>query len=75
MPQMSSTYAPFCAAQDLIYAMQNPTPEIPLFKLVNGHKKTLRNLAEMFRKANPPEVTLRVPVRGSFKDKLQQVNQ
>ena len=44
MPQMSSMYATFHAAHDLIYALHNPAPGIPLIKIGNGQKETLRNL-------------------------------
>ena len=53
MPQMSSMDATFHAAQELIYALQNPEPTIPLLKLGNLHKEALRTLAEIFIKANP----------------------
>ena len=75
MPQMSYVDATFHATQDLIYALQNPTPVIPLVKLGNGKKEALRTLAEIFRKANPPAVPLRVPVRELGQNKLQEVNQ
>ena len=45
MPQMSSMDATYHAAQDLIYVLQNPAPEIPLVKLENGHKESLKTLA------------------------------
>ena len=54
MPQMSSMNATYHTAQDLIYAIQNPAPVIPLVKLRNGHKEALNTLAEIFRKPNPP---------------------
>ena len=38
MPQMSSMDSNYHAAQDLIYALQNPSPTIPLVKLRHGHK-------------------------------------
>ena len=63
MPQMSYVDATFHATQDLIYALQNPTPVIPPVKIGNGNKEALRTQAEIFRKANPPAVPLRVPVR------------
>ena len=44
MPQMSSMDATYHAAQDLIYALQNPTPASSLVKLVNGHKEELWTL-------------------------------
>ena len=45
MPQMSSTDATIHYAQDLIYALQNLAPEIPIVKLVNAHKEAFRYLA------------------------------
>ena len=75
MPKISSIDATFYAAQDLIYALHNPAPESPLFKLVNGNKEALRTPAEIFRKANPPAAALRVPAREVFQEKLQEVNQ
>ena len=75
MPQMSSTYATFHAKRYSINALQNPSPEIPLVKLGNGHTETLRTPAEIFKKANPPAVPPRVPVRGAYQEKLQQVIQ
>ena len=53
VPHMSSTDATFHTSQDLICAIHNPSPSSPLVKLVNGNKEALRNLAEIFRKANP----------------------
>ena len=61
---MSSKDATFHAAHDLIYALHNPAPAIPLVKLVNGQKEELTALAEIFRKPIPPESPPRVPVRG-----------
>ena len=75
MPQMSSMDATYHSAKYLIYALHNPAPERLLVKIVNGHKETLRTLAEIFRKANPPAVPLRVPVRELGQNKLQEVNQ
>ena len=75
MPQMSSMDTTYHAAQDIIYTLYNPAPAIPLVKLVNGHKKSLKNLAEIFRKANPPVVPPRVTVREVGEKKLQEVNQ
>ena len=74
-PQMYSKDATFHAAQDLIYALHNQTPESQLVKLGNGHKKALRTLAVIFRKSNPPAVPPRVPVKEVFQEKLQRVNQ
>ena len=63
MPQMSSMDATYHAAQDFIYAIDNPAPARPLVKLGNGHKEAFRILAEIFRKANPTAVPTMVPVR------------
>ena len=57
---MDATYH---AKQYLIYAIQNPYLAIPLVKLGNEHKESLRTLAEIFRKAKPPAVPPRMPVR------------
>ena len=54
MLQMSSVDATYHAAQDLIYELQNPEPASPLLKLGNGQKESLKTLANIFRKANPP---------------------
>ena len=75
MTQMSSMDATYHASQDLIYALPNPEPAIPLVKLGHGHKESLNNLAGIFRKANPPAVPPRVPVREVGQNKLQEVNQ
>ena len=75
MPQMSSADATIHAAQGLIYGIQNPAPAIPLVKLVNSYKESLRSLSEIFRKATPPAVPPRVQVRGAYQEKLQHVNQ
>ena len=75
MPQISSMDATYHAAQDLMYALQNPEPASPLVKSVNGHKEALKTLKEIFRKANPPAVPPRVPVREVGQKKLQEVNQ
>ena len=63
MPKMSSVDTTFHAAQDLVYALHNPAPAIPLVKLGNGHTEAFIVLAEMFRKDIPPAVPTRVPVR------------
>ena len=63
MPKMSSTDTTFHATQDLIYSLHNKAPENPLAKLGNGHKESLRTLAEIFSKSRPPSIPLRVPVR------------
>ena len=62
-------------AQDLIYSLNNPEAAIPIVKLLNGHNASLNTLAEIFQKANPPAVPLRVPVREVGQKKLQEVNQ
>ena len=38
MPKIPSTYATIHATHDLIYALNNPEPAIPLVKLGNAHK-------------------------------------
>ena len=60
---MSSMDATYYDAQYIIYAIQNPEPVSPLLKLRHGHKKELNTLANIFRKSNPPALTLRVTVR------------
>ena len=72
---MFSTDATIHTAQDLIYSIQKPAQASPLFKLENAHKEALISLAEIFIKATPPVVPPRVPVRGSYQEKLHQVNQ
>ena len=47
---MSSIDANYHAAQDIIYALQNPAYASPLVKLGNGHKEALKDLADIFRK-------------------------
>ena len=71
MPQMSSVDTTYHAAQYIIYALHNPAPASPLVKLGNGHKEALKTLADIFRKANPQAVPLRVPVREVSQKKLQ----
>ena len=63
------------SAQDLISALYNPEPASPIVKLGNAHKEALISLAEIFRKATPAAVPLRVPARGAYQEKLQQINQ
>ena len=75
IPKMSSIDAKFHAAQDLIYALYNPAPSIPISKLVNGNKEALRTLAEIFIKYSPPEILLRVTVGEIVKEKPKEVNQ
>ena len=41
MPHMSSMDATYHDAQDIIYALQNPSPAKPLLKLGHGHKKII----------------------------------
>ena len=48
MPENSSTDATIHAAQDLIYALHNSAPPIPLVKLVNAHKYELKSLAKIY---------------------------
>ena len=71
MPQMSSMDATYHNAHDIIYALHNTEPASHLVELVNGQKESLKTLAEIFRKANPPAVPLRVPVREVVQKKLQ----
>ena len=66
MPKMSSTDATIHASRDLIHAIQNTAPEIPLFKIGNSHKEALIYLAEILGKTSSPEVPQRVPFRGSY---------
>ena len=75
MPHISSIDATICAADDLIYALQNPAPESQLFKLGNGKKGGIEYPRGNIQKIKPPEVPPRVPVREVFQDKLQEVNQ
>ena len=75
MPQISSMDATYHYAQDLIYALQNPSPTSPLVKLGHGHKEALKNLADIFRKSSPQAVPPRVPVREVGQKKLQEMNQ
>ena len=71
MPQMSSMIANYHDAQDIIYALQNTAPARHLVNLGHGQKEALKILANIFRKANPSVVPLRVPVREVGKVKLQ----
>ena len=75
MPQISSMDATYHSAKDLFYALQNTSLARPLFKIGHLHKEALRNLAEVFRKVNPPATPPRVPVREVGQKKLQEVNQ
>ena len=72
MPQFFSTNAKIHAAQDLINALKNPAPEIPILKLGHSQKETLKYLTEIFRKTTSAAVPPRVPVRGEYQEKLQQ---
>ena len=54
MPQMSAMDSTYHATQDLIYALQNQAPVIPLVKLGHVHKEELKILADIFRKSTPP---------------------
>ena len=75
MPQISSMDATYHAAQDIIYVLHNSAHASTLVKLGHGHKESLKNLADIFRKANPPVVPTRVPVREVGQRKLQEMNQ
>ena len=66
MPKLSSTNATIHASQYLIIAIQNPATEIPLVTLGNSLKDLLISLEEIFVKATPPAVSLRVPIRGAY---------
>ena len=50
MPKMPSTDAAIHAAHDLIHAIQNPAPDIPLVTLGNANKNAFRSLAYIFEK-------------------------
>ena len=67
--------AAYHAAQDLIYVLHNPAPAIPFLKLGHVHKEALNTLTDIFRKANPPAVPLRMLVRKVGQRKLQEMNQ
>ena len=75
MPHMSSMDATYHAAENIICALHNPEPVIPLVKLDHGHREALKTLANIFKKANTPTVPPRVPVREVGKNKLQEMNQ
>ena len=72
---MSYMDANYHDAHNLIYALQNPVPSIPLIKPGNGNKEAFINLAEIIRKENPPAVPPRVPSRELYQKKLQEMNQ
>ena len=69
---MDATYH---AAQDLIYALQNPAPANPFVKLGHLQKESLKTLAVIFIKGNPPALPLRVPVRELGQKRLQEMYQ
>ena len=69
---MDATYH---AVQNIIYALHNPSTEIPLVKLLNEHQEALKTLAEIFRKANPPVVPPRVQVMEVGQKKTLYLNQ
>ena len=71
---MSSIDSTYHAAQDLKYLLHNPSPSSPLVKLGHRHKEALKTLADIFRKASPPAVPPRVPVREVGQKKLQEMN-
>ena len=75
MLKISSTDATIYAAQDLINLLQNPEPARPLVTLVNAHKEPFISLADIFGKSTSPAVPTRVPVRGEYQEKLQQLHQ
>ena len=58
-----------------MYALHNPDPAIPLVKILNGQKKELRNLAEIFGKFIQPAVPPRVPVTEVVQKILKEMNQ
>ena len=74
MPKMSFTDGTIHAAQDLIHALNNTAPGIPLVVLVNSHMVSLRILAEIFVNATSLEIPPRVAVSGAYKGKFQQIN-
>ena len=74
IPKMSYIDTTFNAPQNLIYALYIPRPENPLYKIGNGHKEALRNLAEIFSKCIPPEIPLRVTIREIVQEKPKEVN-
>ena len=55
MQQMSSMDATYHVAQDIIDALQNTVPEIPLVKIGHGNKESLNTLEDISRKANPQQ--------------------
>ena len=75
MTKMSSTDTIIHSAQALIHVIYNPEPASPLVKLINLNKEELIYLADIFVKATSPAVPPKVPVRGSYQEKIQLVNQ
>ena len=71
MPHLSSMDATYHSAQDIIYVLQILSPASPLVKLGRGHKESLKILANISRKANPPAVPPRVPIMEVGQRKLQ----
>jgi len=56
MPKLASANAATAAACNLIYALQNPHPAVPIAPLADDHQKGLQNLAEIFQQvATHPE--------------------
>ena len=74
MPNMSSINATLHATQDLMYALQNLSPENPLAKIENMNKEALRTLAKIFSNAITPEIPLRVPIMEIFQEEHKEVN-
>ena len=72
---MSSVYETYHSTPDLIHALQNPAPASSLLNLGNGHKESLKTLADIFRKVNPPAEPSRVPVREGGQKKSKEMNQ
>ena len=71
---MSSTDDTIHSERDLIHALKNPAPNIPLVTLVNDHKEELVSLAYIFGKSTSPESPPRIPIEEAYPEKLQQVN-
>ena len=55
MPKMSSTDATIHSVKDLIIALQNTAPAIPLVTVINLHKEALIYLSNIFGKAAPQQ--------------------
>ena len=75
MPKISSIDSIINSAHDLIYALKNPAPAIPLVTRGNVHNEALISLAEIFGKAMSSARPPRVPIKEVYPEKLQQVNQ